>query len=265
MPLASSSVRLGNRDKDSKRIIRVYGIRSLENEKGKNPALSSVSMRFLGTLVKRSLKYKKNYADESPVENEDEMSKVQKGDDLRMSEEEGMKTKLKGNAVVPLSRLPLVASDMPLRILSPRPDQMATINLSSIIGIDPNQFDPATYVEEDFYVMDAFGVSRLIPPTNIIRRREVWNLDGTTSAYLMISKKCACAVESNTRFVTWSDGSLQFLIENEAFGELSISGKNLKNDDGYAFFRIFKFHFDWFCDSMHKKLPEYVTDVDPRG
>ncbi|KAK4384466.1 protein LEO1, partial [Sesamum angolense] len=239
---------------------------SLENEKGKNPTLSSVSMRFLGTLVKRSLKYNKNYADESPVENEDEMSKVQKGDDLRVSEEEGMKTKLKGKAVVPLARSLLVASDIPLRILSPRPDQMATINLSSIIGTDPNQFDPASYVEEDFYVMDAFGVSRLIPPTNIIRRREVWNLDGTTSwLILFVIVLCILLVESNARFVIWSNGSLQLLIENEAFGiceqnaqdiesylflrhekGLSISGKNLKKDDGYAFFRIFKFHFDWF-------------------
>ncbi|KAL0342456.1 UNVERIFIED_CONTAM: protein LEO1 [Sesamum calycinum] len=99
---------------------------------------------------------------------------------------------------------------------------MATINLSSIIGIDPNQFDPATYVEEDFYVTDASGVSRLIPPTNIIRWREVRNPDGTTS------------VESNARFVTWSDGSLQLLIGNEAF---CISEQDAQGIKSYLFLR----------------------------
>ncbi|KAL0342530.1 UNVERIFIED_CONTAM: protein LEO1 [Sesamum calycinum] len=99
---------------------------------------------------------------------------------------------------------------------------MTTLNLSSIIGIDPNQFDPATYVEEDFYVIDASGVNRLIPPTNIIRWREVTNPDGTTS------------VESNTRFVTWSDGSLQLLIGKEAFG---ISEQDAQGIESYLFLR----------------------------
>ncbi|KAK4382509.1 protein LEO1 [Sesamum angolense] len=140
---------------------------------------------------------------------------------------------------------------------------IATINLSSIIGIDPNQFDPATDVKEDFYVMDAFGVSRLIPPTNIIHRREVWNLDGTTS------------FESNARFVTWSDGSLQLLIENEAFG---ICEQDAQDIESYLFLRHEKGSYQsqgkisrklmimpssvssnsiltGFVDSMHKKLP----------
>ncbi|GFP87440.1 RNA polymerase-associated protein leo1 [Phtheirospermum japonicum] len=82
---------------------------------------------------------------------------------------------------------------------------MATIRLSNVIGIDPNPFDPMTYVDEDHYVTDESGSKRCIPHTNIIRWREVKNPDGTTS------------VESNARFVTWSDGSLQLLIGNEAF------------------------------------------------
>ncbi|KAK4395823.1 hypothetical protein Sango_1736600 [Sesamum angolense] len=198
--------------------------RSLKNEKGKNPALSSAAVIHEGfgdtgngepeeyvahdwiNEKSRSQKFKKNYADVSPVENEDEISKVPKEDELRESEEEGTKTTLKGKAVVPPAGSPPVVSEIPLRFPSPCPNQMATLNLSSIIGIDPNQFDPATYVEEDFYVTDAFGVNRLIPPNNIISWREVTNPDGTNS------------VESKASFVTWSDGSLQLLIGKEAFG-----------------------------------------------
>ncbi|XP_020547954.1 protein LEO1 homolog isoform X3 [Sesamum indicum] len=237
--------------------------RSLGNEKGKNPALSSAEVihEVFGDSgddepeeyavhdcineKHRSPKYKKNYADESPVENI-----IPDEDALRVSEEEGTKTKLKGKAVVPP-----VASEIPLLFPSPCPDQMATINLSCIIGIDPKQFDPATYVEEDFYVTDASGVSRLIPPTNIIRWREVRNPDGTTS------------VESNARFVTWSDGSLQLLIGNEAFGICNQDAHDIKS---YLFLRHEKesyqsqgkisrkmivmpssvssnSNFDWFC------------------
>ncbi|KAK4383102.1 hypothetical protein Sango_2809000 [Sesamum angolense] len=162
---------------------------SLKNEKGKNPALSSAAVIHEGfgdtgdgePEEYRSQKFKKNYADVSQVENEDEISKVPKEDELRESDEEGTKTTLKGKAVVPPAGSPPVVSEIPLRFPSPCPNQMATLNLSSIIGIDPNQFDPATYVEEDFYVADASGVNRLIPPTNIIRWREVTNPDRTTS------------------------------------------------------------------------------------
>ncbi|KAK4384410.1 protein LEO1, partial [Sesamum angolense] len=169
-----------------------------------------------------SQKFKKNYADVSQVENEDEISKVPKEDELRESDEEGTKTTLKGKAVVPPAGSPPVVSEIPLRFPSPCPNQMATLNLSSIIGIDPNQFDPATYVEEDFYVADASGVNRLIPPTNIIRWREVTNPDRTTS------------VESNARFVIWSDGSLQLLIGKEAFG---ISEQDARGIESYLFLR----------------------------
>ncbi|KAK4381273.1 protein LEO1 [Sesamum angolense] len=212
----------------------------LENEKSKNPALSSATVihevfRDTGdgepedyathdciNEKNKSPKYKKNYPDESPVENEDEISKVQKENVLRESEEEGTKTELKDKEVVPPAGSPPIAAEIPLRFPSHRLDQMATINLSSIIGIDPNQFDPATYVEEDFYVTDASGVSRLIPPTNIIRWREVRNPDGTTS------------VESNARFVTWLDGSLQLLIGNEAF---CISEQDAQGIKSYLFLR----------------------------
>ncbi|KAK4395821.1 protein LEO1 [Sesamum angolense] len=206
------------------------GSSRLEHEISKNPALSSATVihEVFGDTgdgepeeyathdcinEKISPKYKKNYADESPVENEDEISKVQKETVLRESEEEGTKTELKGKEVVLPAGSPPMAFEIPLRFPSCSLDQMATINLSSIIGIDPNQFDPATYVEEDFYVTDASGVSKLIPPTNIIRWREV---------------------ESNARFVTWSDGSLQLLIGNEAF---CISEQDAQGIKSYLFLR----------------------------
>ncbi|KAL0442162.1 UNVERIFIED_CONTAM: hypothetical protein Sradi_0155100, partial [Sesamum radiatum] len=165
------------------------------SEEGKNPALPSTAVihegfgdtgdgepeEYVAHDWINEKNFKKNYTDVSPVENEDEISKVPKEDKLRESEEEGTKTTLKGKAVVPPAGLPHVVTEIPLHFPSPCPNQMTTLNLSSIIGIDPNQFDPAMYVEEDFYVTDASGVNRLIPPTNIIRWREVTNPDVKTS------------------------------------------------------------------------------------
>ncbi|KAL2493042.1 Protein LEO1-like protein [Abeliophyllum distichum] len=85
------------------------------------------------------------------------------------------------------------------------PNKMHMIKLSNIVGIDPKPFDPSTYVAQDFFTTDKSGSRRRIPPKNIIRWRNVKNPDGTTS------------VESNSRFVRWSDGSLQLLIGKESF------------------------------------------------
>ncbi|KAL2516067.1 Uncharacterized protein Fot_30038 [Forsythia ovata] len=85
------------------------------------------------------------------------------------------------------------------------PNKMHMIKLSNIVGIDPKPFDPSTYVAQDFFATDKSGSRRRIPPKNIIRWRNVKNPDGTTS------------VESNSRFVRWSDGSLQLLIGKESF------------------------------------------------
>ncbi|CAA0826877.1 Protein LEO1 homolog [Striga hermonthica] len=95
--------------------------------------------------------------------------------------------------------------EIPLRRPPAAADQMAAIRISNIIGIDPKPFDPMTYVEEDLYVTDESGTKRPIPHTNVIRWREVKNPNGKTS------------VESNARFVTWSDGSMQLFIGNEPF------------------------------------------------
>ncbi|KAL0416006.1 UNVERIFIED_CONTAM: hypothetical protein Slati_3432500, partial [Sesamum latifolium] len=64
----------------------------------------------------RSPKDKKNYADESQVENI-----IPDEDAVRESEEEGTKTKLKGKAVVPPVGSPPAASEIPLRFPSLRP------------------------------------------------------------------------------------------------------------------------------------------------
>ncbi|KAI3470596.1 hypothetical protein Pfo_027259 [Paulownia fortunei] len=131
--------------------------------------------------------------------------------------DENVETKLKGKAVVPP-----VLFEIPLRPHLVHPDQMATFKISNIIGIDPKPFDPSTYVEEDFYVTDMSGSRRHIPPSNIIRWRKVTNPDATTS------------VESNAHFVTWSDGSLQLLIGNEAF---DVSEQDVKEMQSHLFLR----------------------------
>lgn len=64
---------------------------------------------------------------------------------------------------------------------------MTTTEPPNIIGFDEKPFDPTTYVEEEFYITDASGSERLIPPTNIIQWRNVVNLDGTTSVSVILS------------------------------------------------------------------------------
>ncbi|KAL0294194.1 UNVERIFIED_CONTAM: hypothetical protein Sradi_6900000, partial [Sesamum radiatum] len=78
----------------------------------------------------KSPKYKKNYPDEPPVENEDEISKVQKENVLRESEEEGTKTELKDKEVVPPAGSPPIAAEIPLRFPSRRLDQVNLMSCS---------------------------------------------------------------------------------------------------------------------------------------
>ncbi|KAK6123091.1 hypothetical protein DH2020_043152 [Rehmannia glutinosa] len=112
-----------------------------------------------------------NYAEESQVENAgpDEGA-------IYECEEESTETKVKGKEAASSD-----VFEIPLHPPPVDPDQMATIKFSNIIAIDPNPFDPATYVEDDFYVTDESGTKKCIPHTNIIRWREVTNPDGTTS------------------------------------------------------------------------------------
>lgn len=64
---------------------------------------------------------------------------------------------------------------------------MARSELPNLIGFDDKPFDPETYVEQEFYVTDASGIERLIPPTNIIHWRNIINNDGTTSVSVIHS------------------------------------------------------------------------------
>ncbi|CAK7322803.1 unnamed protein product [Dovyalis caffra] len=101
--------------------------------------------------------------------------------------------------------------------------QMNMIKVSNIMGIDPNQFDPKTYVEEKTFVTDESGAQKRIRlENNIVRWRTVKNPDGLNS------------VESNARFVRWSDGSLQLLIGNEV---LDISVQDAQHDQTHLFLR----------------------------
>lgn len=59
--------------------------------------------------------------------------------------------------------------------------QMATFNISNVIGVDPKPFDPSTYVEENYYVTDISGSKRHLPSANIIRWRQVSGPGGKIS------------------------------------------------------------------------------------
>ncbi|KZV21702.1 hypothetical protein F511_02860 [Dorcoceras hygrometricum] len=115
-------------------------------------------------------------------------------------------SKLKDKYIDAAETLPLVF-EIPSspRSSSSASYKMATFNISNIIGVDPKPFDPSTYVEENYYVTDTSGSKRHLPSANIIRWRQVTGPDGNIS------------LESNARFVTWSDGSLQLLIGDECF------------------------------------------------
>ncbi|KAL2516068.1 Protein LEO1-like protein [Forsythia ovata] len=115
-------------------------------------------------------------------------------------EEENAVAKPEGKAAVPSLVLEVSTRHPPAD-----PDNMHLVRLPNIVGIDPRPFHPSTYVEQDFFATDNSGSRRRIPSKNIIRWRPVKNPDGTTS------------VESNARFVSWSNDSLQLYIGEESF------------------------------------------------
>ncbi|XP_048443869.1 protein LEO1 homolog [Pyrus x bretschneideri] len=188
------------------------------------------------------------------------------------SEEDNMEAKPRDKPVGPPLEL-----EIPLRPPPARPEKMNMIKVSNIMGIDPKPFDPKTYVEEDTFVTDESGSKKRIRlENNIVRWRRVRNPDGTTTS------------ESNTRFVRWSDGSLQLLIGNEV---LDISVQEAQHDQAHLFLRhekgilqsqgkvLKKMRFmpssltsnshrllTALVDSRHKKVYKVkncVTDIDP--
>ncbi|CAA3016340.1 LEO1 homolog isoform X1 [Olea europaea subsp. europaea] len=188
------------------------------------------------------------------------------------SEEEHTEARPKEKPVGPPLEL-----EIPLRHPPADPDKMHMIKVSNIMGIDPKPFDPKTYVEDDVYITDESGSKKRIRlENNIVRWRRVKNPDGTTS------------VESNARFVEWSDGSLQLLIGNEV---LDISKQDAQHEQARLFLRhgkgilqsqgriLTKMKFmpssltsnshrllTALVDSRHKKVYKVkncITDIDP--
>ncbi|KAJ8553713.1 hypothetical protein K7X08_024391 [Anisodus acutangulus] len=134
------------------------------------------------------------------------------------SEEEHVESKTKEKPVGPPLEL-----EIPLRPPPAYSDKMNMIKVSNIMGIDPKPFDPETYVEEDVFVTDESGSKKRISlVNNIVRWRKVKKPDGTTT------------VESNARFVEWSDGSVQLIIGNEV---LDISTQDAQHDHAHLFLR----------------------------
>ncbi|OAY31117.1 protein LEO1 homolog isoform X2 [Manihot esculenta] len=161
----------------------------------------------------------------SPMEEEASYEKNLRPEDMLMdedaqyeSEEENIDVKAKEKPVGPPLEL-----EIPFHQPPADPTKMNMIKVSNIMGIDPNPFDPKTYVEEKTFVTDESGAkTRIRLENNIVRWRTVRNPDGTKH------------VESNARFVRWSDGSLQLLIGNEV---LDISVQDDRHDQTHLFLR----------------------------
>ncbi|XP_016437500.1 protein LEO1 homolog isoform X1 [Nicotiana tabacum] len=160
----------------------------------------------------------------SPMEEETSYGKVRPEDIIPEddggyeSEEEQVESKTKEKPVGPPLEL-----EIPLRPPPAYSDKMNLIKVSNIMGIDPKPFDPETYVEEDVFVTDESGSKKRISlVNNIVRWRKVKKPDGTTT------------VESNARFVEWSDGSVQLMIGNEV---LDMSVQDAQHDQAHLFLR----------------------------
>lgn len=172
---------------------------------------------------------------------------------------------------------PPLELEIPLRRPPGRPERMNMVKVSNIMGIEPKPFDPKTFVEEDVFVTDESGTKKRIRlEDNIVRWRNVKARDGRTS------------IESNARFVKWSDGSMQLLIGNEV---LNITVQEALHDQTHLFLRhgkgilqsqgklLRKMRFmpssltskshrllTALVDSRHKKVKKVkncITDIDP--
>ncbi|KAI3454734.1 hypothetical protein Pfo_011397 [Paulownia fortunei] len=215
----------------------------------------------------------------SPIDEEENYEKELRPEDIIPdedapydSEEEHIEAKPKEKPVGPPLEL-----EIPLCPPPAESDKMNMVKVSNIMGVDAKPFDPHSYVEEDFYVTDESGSKKRIRlENNVVRWRKVKNPDGTTS------------MESNARFVEWSDGSLQLLIGNEV---LDISKQDAQHEQAHLFLRhgkgilqsqgriLTKMRFmpsslasnshrllTALVDSRHKKVYKVkncITDIDP--
>ncbi|CAI0431687.1 unnamed protein product [Linum tenue] len=161
----------------------------------------------------------------SPMEDEGSYEKSLRPEDMLVdedgryeSEEENVEVKQKERPVGPPLEL-----EIPFQAAPAHPTRMNLIKVSNIMGIEAQPFDPKTYEEEKTFVTDESGARKRIRlENNIVRWRRVKNPNGTTS------------IESNARFVRWSDGSLQLLIGNEV---LDISVQDAQHDQTHLFLR----------------------------
>ncbi|KAL3684935.1 hypothetical protein R1sor_002957 [Riccia sorocarpa] len=113
--------------------------------------------------------------------------------------------------------------EVPLRPPPGRSEQLNLVRVSNIMGIESKPFDPKTYEEDQTFVTDAEGQKqRLRLEENIARWRIVRNRDGSES------------IESNARFVKWSDGSMQLLLGSEV---LDLSVQDSRHDQSHLFLR----------------------------
>ncbi|KAF9597602.1 hypothetical protein IFM89_020081 [Coptis chinensis] len=118
---------------------------------------------------------------------------------------------------------PPLELEFPLHPPPGRKDKMNMVKVSNIMGVEPKPFARKTYVEDDIVVTDKSGSKRRIRlENNVVRWRRVQSPDGMMN------------VESNARFVRWSDGSLQLLIGNEI---LDISVQEARYDQAHLFLR----------------------------
>ncbi|XP_073259714.1 protein LEO1 homolog isoform X2 [Populus alba] len=161
----------------------------------------------------------------SPMEEEESYEKNLRPEDMLADEDAQYESEEENREAKPKEKPlgPPLEIEMPFCQPPADPKKMNMIKVSNIMGIDPNQFDPKTYVEEKTFVTDESGAQKRIRlENNIVRWRTVKNPDGSNS------------VESNARFVRWSDGSLQLLIGNEV---LDISVQDAQQDQTHLFLR----------------------------
>ena len=87
------------------------------------------------------------------------------------------------------------------------------VRLTNIAGVESRAFDPATFEPAE----DHHEANR-----NVVRWRRVSQPDGTVK------------IESNARFVRWSDGTTQLLIGDEVLG---VSEQSTEGDDAFVYAR----------------------------
>ncbi|KAJ0013733.1 hypothetical protein Pint_21732 [Pistacia integerrima] len=95
--------------------------------------------------------------------------------------------------------------------------------VSDVFGIQPRPFDPETYVEEQDENMDVAAD----PKKHFIYQRMLF-VGGKSRI------KMAQPLESNARFIRWSDGSFQLQIGDEAF---DVTKQDIQNEESPLFVR----------------------------